>query len=58
MYIYEGDKNESSNKKEEGPPTGHLLLPHKASSTRNRLHLVELLAKTAPWEHPNNSDYS
>lgn len=33
---------------------GHLLSANKASSTRFGLHIIELLAKGAPWESPNN----
>ena len=35
-------------------PTGHLLTPNEASNKRTVLHLVELLAKGALQESPNN----
>ena len=38
-------------------PTGCLLLPNEASSTRNGLHLTEVLAKEVSWKSPNNSGY-
>lgn len=35
-------------------PIRHLSTPNEASSSRDRLHLIELLAKEAPWT-PLNS---
>lgn len=46
IYIYEGDLNESPNN-----------MRDKASISRNGLHLIELLAKDAPWKLPNIPNY-
>jgi hypothetical protein len=39
-------------------PTAHLLSPNEASSIRNGLYLIELLAKGVPWEPPSKLGYS
>lgn len=39
------------------PQLDIFLLSNNAFSTRNRLHLIELLAKRAPWQTPNNLEY-
>jgi hypothetical protein len=38
-------------------PTGHLSSPSEASSTRNGLYPINLLAKEVLWEHPSNPGY-
>jgi hypothetical protein len=38
-------------------PIGQLLLPNELSCSINGLHLVYLLAKDGPWEHPNQPYY-
>ena len=35
-------------------PTGHLLSPNEASSTRIGSHPIKLLAKAVPLKSPNN----
>ena len=44
----------STNNEVDKVPTGHLLTPNEASNKRTVLHLIELLAKGALQESPNN----
>ena len=43
----------SPNNREERVPTGNLLSPNEASSSRNCLHLIELLVKRVSRESTN-----
>ena len=40
----------SPNNRGDGAPTGYLPSPYEASSTKNGLHLIKLLAKRVPWK--------
>ena len=44
----------SPNNEGDRVPTGHLLSPNEASSTRIGLYLIELLAKEGPMRPLNN----
>lgn len=46
-----------TNNGEDRTPTGHILSPNKASSTRNWLHPIELLAEGVPWKLPHSFCY-
>lgn len=41
---------------EDRATTGHIFSQNEATSTRNGLNLIVLLAKGAPWEPPDNPD--
>lgn len=47
----------SPNNRRDGVPPGHLSSSDEASTTRNRLHLIKLLAEGDPWEHSNSLGY-
>lgn len=47
--MYEGDQTKSPSSEGDRSSTGHLLSPNEASSIKLWLHLIELLAKDAPW---------
>jgi hypothetical protein len=57
VYVYMYDLNEITKHWGSRASTGYLSSPNEASSTRNGLHLIKLLAKGAPWEPPNNLGY-
>lgn len=48
---------ESQNHWGDNAPARQLSLPNETFSSRNRLNLVELLAKGAPWKSPKISGY-
>ena len=44
------------NRRDRVPP-GHFSSSDEASTTRNGLHLIKLLAEGNPWEHSKNLGY-
>lgn len=52
MYIWGWSK--SPNTGVDRDTTSHFFSVNEASSSEFGLHLIELLAKEAPWESPNN----